>query len=94
MKSMKPQANVPNLDAEEGDALMAFWARHQRGRHAKVLFPEGGRGTVSATAALANYASNKATAISCRERGDILAAQLYEGIADRIYASLPDFARW
>lgn len=88
------QANVPNLDAEESDALMDFWARHQRGRHVKVLFPEGGRGTVSATAELANYASNKATAISCRKRGDILAAKMYEDIADRIYARLPDFARW
>lgn len=88
------QSNVPNLDAEEATALLIFWNRHQGGRNARDLFPEGGKGTLRATADLANYASNKATAMQCRRRGDITAALMYEDIADRIYNDLPSFARW
>ena len=87
-------SNVPNLDAMEDAALMTFWFEHQRGRGAKALFPAGGKGTRIATGDLACYASNKATAMSCRLRGDIQAALMYEGIADRIYTDLPEFARW
>jgi hypothetical protein len=86
--------NVPNLDAMTADDLMAFWMKHQAGRAALELFPAGGRGTRSTTAALANYASNKATAMQCRVRGDIQTALMYEGIADRIYAGLPKGSRW
>lgn len=76
------------------DELMAFWAKHQRGRRYRDLFPAGGEGTKRATADLANYASNKAVAMKCRIRGDIATALEYEQIADRIYAQLPAFARW
>lgn len=86
--------NVPNLDAMSADDLMKFWFKHQRGWKRTELFPAGGKGTQHATALLSAYASNKATAITCRERGDIEAAMIYEGIADRIYGELPDFARW
>ncbi len=85
---------IPNLDAMAHDDLTAFWARHQRGWKARTLFPQGGKGTQRATWDLANYAINKATAMSCRERGDIQTALMYEGIADRIYADLPDAAKW
>jgi hypothetical protein len=88
------KTNVPNFDAMEPDALMTFWRDHQAGRGRKVLFPDGGVGTFKATASLANYASNKATAIRCRLNGDIETALMYEGICDRIYSALPDFARW
>jgi len=83
-----------NLDCMEPDELMAFWSRHQRGRQYRELFPDGGKGTRRATADLANYASNIATAKRCRLRGDIETALMYEKIADRIYESLPSFAQW
>jgi len=74
--------------------LMPFWAKHQSGRARLDLFPQGGKGTKRATADLANYASNLHTARECRRRGDIVAAQMYEGVCERIYSRLPDFARW
>lgn len=86
-------ATVPNLDAMTADELMTFWVEHQRGR-GRARLGLHGRGSVNATADLANYASNKATAISCRLRGDITAATVYETIADNIYERLPISARW
>jgi hypothetical protein len=91
---MTSEDGAPNLDCQSSDDLMAFWLRHQRGRKVRELFPAGGKGTRRATADLANYASNKATAQDCRLRGDIKAALIYEGICDRIYDRLPEFARW
>ena len=88
------ESNVPNLDAETPDALMSFWNKHQRGRASRELFPAGGKQTRRATADLASYASNKATAMQCRLRGDIPGALMYESIADRIYNRLPEFAQW
>lgn len=83
-----------NLDCVSAEELWAFWREHSGGRAYRVLFPAGGTGTKRATADLACYASNKATAMSCRLRGDIQAAQMYEGICDRIYRKLPGFAAW
>lgn len=93
------QTNVPNLDAMEPDDLMEFWFLHHGthysgGRNHRRLFPNGGKGTRKAAGDLAAYASNKATAMQCRLRGDIETALMYEGIADRIYARLPEFAKW
>ena len=86
--------NLDGLDGADADSLMAFWNRYQRGRHYRDFFPGGGKGTKRATADLANYASNKATAMGCRARGDAAGALMYEGIADRIYKGLPPAARW
>ena len=86
--------HVPNLDCMEDDDLMGFWLRHQRGRKARDIFPNGGKGTRTATGDLAAYAVNKATAMSCRIRGDIRAALIYEKICEDIYDGLPDSARW
>lgn len=85
---------MTNLDAMGSDDLMTFWATHHQGRQYKTLFPEGGKGRKRAAADLANYASNKSTAIVCRLNGKIETAMMYERIADGIYAGLPDFARW
>ena len=79
MDVTEKESNVPNLDAMDADELMAFWMKHQ-----------GGRGYTE----LLNYASNKATAIGCRSRGEIGWALMYEGICDDIYKRLPDWARW
>jgi hypothetical protein len=85
---------VPNLDTMTADELLTFWMTHQQGRRAHHLFPDGGPGTRIATRQLANYASNKATAIRCRLTGNIDVALGYEQIADRIYKELPAWARW
>lgn len=87
-------AETPNLDALSADELMAFWMRYQSGRQYRELFPVQVPGRKRATADLANYASNKATAIGCRLRGDISTALMYEDIADRIYAGLPTWSKW
>lgn len=83
-----------NLDAMSREELLSFWMKHQSGRNYRELFPEGGKGSKKAAGDLANYASNKATAMSCRVSGDIERAMMYESIADRIYAVLPAFAQW
>lgn len=87
---------MENLDSMESSELMEFWNVHRFARYADrmSIFGCAGDGTKIAAKAAANYASNKATAIQCRARGDIQAALIYEGICDKIYATLPDFARW
>lgn len=85
---------LPNLDCETPDFLMDFWSKHQGGRGARILFPGGGKGTRRATADLANYAANKATAMRCRAQGEIEVALSYERICDNIYSGLPEAARW
>ena len=83
-----------NLDGLDTTELMPFWNKHKQGRNYRDLFPQGGKGSKLATADLANYASNLHTAHSCRKVGNISTAMQYERICERIYASLPDFARW
>jgi hypothetical protein len=85
-----------NLDCLDASDLRAFWSRYQRATKANrlALFGRTGKGTVIACRALANYASNKATAIQCRERGHLETARQYENIADHIYNTLPEYARW
>lgn len=85
-----------NLDNEDSATLMSFWARTNSVRpiaFAKQLFPNREKGYVAATKSLGHYASNKATAIDCRLRGDIPAALMYESICDRIYRELPAWAK-
>ena len=83
-----------NFDAMSAEELMEFWAKHKSGRDYRELFPDGGKGSKTAAADLANYAINKATAMQCRIKGDIPTALMYEGICDRIYDRLPAMARW
>jgi hypothetical protein len=87
---------MPNLDGMFPDDLHAFWNQYRRATKSQrlELFGRTGKGTVTAARDLANYASNKATAMQCRARGDIRGAQMYEAICERIYSGLPDFARW
>lgn len=84
-----------NLDAyADANDLMEFWQRYAGGAHYRELFPAGGKGSILATADLANYAANKATAMRLRARGNIREAIIYENICDRIYSKLPDTARF
>lgn len=84
-----------NLDAMTPTALSKFWAKYHRPSRADAAHLVGDRPRARSVAqALANYAINKATGMTCRLRGDINAASIYEGIADRIYEKLPEDVRW
>lgn len=88
--------NVPNLDCMPREELWAFWKRYARPsrKDAEALIGDRRKGYTTLCGALAGYASNKATAMRCREEGDINGAQVYETIADRIYAKLPPDLQW
>lgn len=87
---------VPNLDAMTHDELMNFWARYHRAtrKDAAELIGDKRKGYIGLAADLANYACNKAVAMSCRLKGNINAATNYEAYADQIYARLPADLRW
>ncbi len=89
-------SQVPNLDAMTPDDLMAFWKRYARPswKDAETLVGDRRRGFTTISGSLAGYASNKATAMQCRERGDVQAALMYEKICETIYAGLPSDVRW
>lgn len=84
------------LDSSENDDLMCFWhlASHQPVRTARELFPYRPQSYVTTTKNLGHYAANKAAAQSCRLRGAIDRALVYERICKAIYERLPDYARW
>lgn len=89
-------STVPNLDCMPHDDLMTFWSRYHRAtrKDAQALIGDNRKGYTGLAADLANYACNKATAVSCRLRGDITAAQLYETVCENIYTRLPEDLRW
>lgn len=86
------KSNVPNLDKMNRSELMEFWARHQRGRNARDLFPDGGTGTRKATGLLAGYASNRAAMLLCRNLADKQREQIYGRICSNIRLDLPIWA--
>lgn len=85
-----------NLDGMPESELAEFIKAY--GRAGKVraarLFPERPAGYVAATGALVDYARRKRDAMTERTAGRINIALAYEAGADRVYASLPPFARW
>lgn len=87
---------TPNLDCmDPGDLVdLAIRAKCRPVIMARIWFPGRPKGYVKATRDLEAYAWNKATSITCRRRGDILGAQSYGAICDRIYSDLPEWARW
>lgn len=89
---------VPNLDCysvNADDVWKLAECLTRQSRHAgRIMFPHRTAGYVSATINLGHYAYNKATAMRCRARGDSLGAGNYDAICDRIYARLPEYARW
>ncbi|MHC4299607.1 MAG: hypothetical protein ACYS7Y_20195 [Planctomycetota bacterium] len=86
-----------NLDGMHESELYVF-AAATRGtsprRAARRLFPEMPSGVLQVVRDLKNYAWNKVTAMACRSRGEIDTAIMYEGICERIYEDLPEYARW
>jgi hypothetical protein len=89
-----------NLDNQfSEDELMDLWADFNRPTKdlLALLWPgrkEPPSGARRALKDMANYASNKATAMRERLKGAIPTAQMYESICERIYDDLPDWARW
>lgn len=51
-------------------------------------------GRLAVTKTLRNYGWNKVTAIRLREKGQIAIAMEYEVICERLYNSLPTWAKW
>lgn len=88
--------NVPNFDAMTHDALMAFWKRYHRSsrKDAQALIGDRRKGFTNIAADLANYACNKAVAMTCRLEGKIDTATSYERICDSIYSRLPRDLQW
>ncbi len=88
--------NIPNFDAMTANKLMSFWSRYNRPnrKDAAELIGDKRPGYTTLCGTLAAYASNKAAAMQCRERGDILAAEVYELICDRIFEKVPEDLRW
>lgn len=88
-------ATIAELDALGSDGLMTFWSVYHRAgpRLAEHLFGRRFPNYTKAAGSLAGYASNRATAMTCAARGDRDAAEMYNGIADRIARELPQEAR-
>lgn len=87
--------DVPNFDGMTSNELWDFWKKYHRARRKDAEKLVGRRkGFTRIAAQLAAYASNKATAMDCRRRGDITAAQVYETICNNIYDRLPSDLRW
>jgi len=87
---------IPNLDAMTSSDLMAFWIKYRRParKDALELIGDKREGYTTLCGSLAGYASNKATAMVCREKGDIQAAGIYEHICESIYSELPEDLKW
>lgn len=91
------EGGAPNLDSMSVEELRAFANDIGNGVRpiaaARRMFPGRGEGAVNATKSLRNYAMNKLTAMTLRAEGKVEEARKYEEICDRIYNSLPDWAR-
>lgn len=87
---------VPNLDGMSERDLMAFWSRYHRPsrKDAADMVGDRRKGYTDICATLANYACNKAVAMACRRRGDVVAAGVYEHSAQLCYDRLPADLRW
>lgn len=95
IEKMGLEPGAPNLDGYFQDDLMDFWNVSRFGWDmARFLFPDRPKAYVSTTCDLGHYAANKATAMRCREEGDISGATTYESICESIYNRLPEYARW
>lgn len=94
-RSVAGSASIPALDALGEDGLMTFWSvYHVAGpKLAEHLFGRRFPGFTNAARALANYASNKATAMACARRGDANGVAVYEHGAKLSFDRLPEEAR-
>lgn len=88
-----PVSNVPALDDYDADELWKFFQRHKGGNHYKELFPESGKGAKKAAADLASFAAYSSYGKTSRLNGNVRDALHYEREADKIYKSLPHWAK-
>jgi len=87
---------MENLDCMTPDELRNFWREHNQcgWQRARKLFPGRPDGYIDVTYSLALYAEQKAEAMKHRASGNIERALMHERSCERIYAELPEFARW
>lgn len=87
---------VPNFDAMTPQDLLTFYEKYKSRNRAlaELLVGDTRAGYLALCQGLANYASNKAAAMGCRKRGDIIGARIYEKVCDDIYDRLPEDLRW
>ena len=89
------EAGPVNLDGmDKSDLYVFITATRNLRRAAKRMFPNQKLGVLQVIRDLNNYAWTKTMAMECRESGDCRRAGSYEGICERIYNSLPVYARW
>lgn len=90
-----PTLELPNFDAMTPDDLWAFWHKwHLASRRQTVTLVGVRKNALKYTYTLANYACNKAVAMTCRAKGDIVQAQNYEHNCDALYEQLPADLKW
>ncbi len=93
----EPENNIPNFDCfiDEND-IQKWLDEHQpvTTNIARQVFPHQPVGYVKTTKVLCEYAAHKITAMKFRKEGKMQAALLSEEECDRIYDSLPQFAKW
>lgn len=100
-------ANPDGCDADDVKALAVYIGNGVRPiSQAAALFPnerveaiEGYKptapiGRLFVAKTLRNYCWNKATAMGLRAKGNIGRAMEYEAICERLYNSLPTWAKW
>ena len=82
---------IPDLDAMSEDELMTFWSVYHRAgpKLAEQLFGRRFKDFTNAASALANYASNRATAMACARRGDEHGKEIYEHAMRLSFDRLP-----
>jgi hypothetical protein len=88
---------IPNLDKMTQDELMDFWMKYQnigRRKDCEALIGDRRPKYTVIAGSLGAYAVNRATALGCRSRGDVRAAETYEGICEIIYEKLPLDCKW
>lgn len=92
----QPYDNVPNLDGMSEDDLWAFWNRYRRPsrKDAERLIGDRRKGFTIIAMNLAHYACNRAVAMSCRAKGHIQAAEIYEQHTQLSYDRLPFDIKW
>lgn len=87
---------MENLDGMSADDLWTFGNRLRKATRnymAKIVGDKR-KGYTEIARLIAGYAENKAVAMKCRARGDIVAAAIYEKICDGLYQRLPEDQRW
>ena len=94
VKSLEPgPVNLDGMDKSDLHHFIAATRGMNKTRAAGRMFKGLPRAS-KVVHDLNNYAWTKLIAMNCREIGKIDKALSYEGICERIYNDLPEYARW